>query len=176
VAFGLGELPPTAEPHRLDPIDIQIGAGRVLRLQGRIDRIDVRPDGALVLRDYKTGRVPRQIEGALRSGAELQIPIYAAAVARILPGRSVGEAFLDYVDSGRFVPVETPPDGEARLGRLLGELTSGMAAGLFLQEPAACEWCDFTAVCGPRSLLDLRRQLKLGDPQLERYLRARGTA
>ena len=36
-------------------------------------------------------------------------------------------------------------------------------AGTFPQEPAACEWCDFTGVCGPRPLLERHRAIKTRD-------------
>jgi hypothetical protein len=36
-----------------------------------------------------------------------------------------------------------------------------------------CQWCDFTAACGPRPLLELRRRYKLRDPRLQEYLRLR---
>jgi hypothetical protein len=45
--------------------------------------------------------------------------------------------------------------------------------GAFVQEPAACDWCDFTTVCGPKGLLQRRRQIKIRDKTLQSYLRLR---
>jgi hypothetical protein len=48
-----------------------------------------------------------------------------------------------------------------------------IAGGVFVQEPAACDWCDFTAVCGPKGLLQRRQQIKIRDATLQAYLRLR---
>ena len=48
-----------------------------------------------------------------------------------------------------------------------------IAQGHFVQEHTACEWCDFTAVCGPRPLLERRRRYKINDPRVQRVLRMR---
>ena len=39
--------------------------------------------------------------------------------------------------------------------------------------PSSCEWCDFTSVCGPRPLLELRRRYKLSDKRVQSVLRLR---
>jgi hypothetical protein len=54
---------------------------------------------------------------------------------------------------------------------LLKGLVDAIGAGLFVQEPSVCDWCDFTAVCGPKPLLERRRQIKRGDKELIRVLR-----
>jgi len=48
-----------------------------------------------------------------------------------------------------------------------------MGDGLFIQEPTACTFCDYVAVCGPKPLLELRRRYKIGDPGLQRVLAIR---
>jgi hypothetical protein len=45
--------------------------------------------------------------------------------------------------------------------------------GVFVQEPAVCDWCDYTSVCGSKGLLAARRRFKLSDPELQRALRAK---
>ncbi len=172
VHFGLGPAPGD-EPHRERPIDIDLGQGQVLRIAGKIDRIDERPDGGLVLRDYKTGRAPRDEQGIFKGGKQLQVPFYVRAAETLFPDRPVVEAFLDYVDGGRRVSVGLDwVRGEGFLG-MLRELLQAIADGAFVQEPAACEWCDFTEVCGPKPLLQRRRRRKIGDAQLQRVLRLR---
>ena len=170
VAFGLPPRHPE-EAHLEGPLEVTLGEGRVLRLEGRIDRVDQRPDGTLVLRDYKTGRAPRDDGQVFRPGVQLQIPIYLLALRRLFPERTVSEAFLDYVDGGRMVGVDPTTAGGERLERLLAGLVDAIAAGLFVQEPAACATCDFVAVCGPQPLLARRRVYKLEDPVVRRYLR-----
>jgi ATP-dependent helicase/nuclease subunit B len=172
VGFGMRGAS-TNERHLADPLAIDLGGGRVLRVQGKIDRIDERADGTLMLRDYKTGRAPRDDNQVFKGGRQLQIPFYVLAAARIFPEAKVEHAFLDYVDGGRpiaFDPVRT--SGEPFL-ELLRTLTDAIAGGRFVQEPAACRFCDFKAACGPQPLLELRRRFKLGDPHLGAYLRLR---
>jgi RecB family exonuclease len=173
VAFGLSREVGSAEPHLAEPLVVELGDGRTLRVSGRIDRIDRRPDGTLVLRDYKTGRAPRDDGGMFRGGRQLQIPFYVLAAARIFPDQPVVEAFLDFVDGGRQVSF----DPERVRGRefldLLRGLVDAIAEGSFVQEPTACDWCDFTAVCGPKGLIDARRRHKLSDLRIQRVLRLR---
>jgi RecB family exonuclease len=172
VAFGLGAQG-TNERHDPRPLAVDLGDGRVLRVSGKIDRIDEREDGSLVLRDYKTGRAPRDDNQVFKGGRQLQIPFYVLAARQIFPERRVEHAFLDYVDGGR--PVAFDPaasTGESFLA-LLRTLTSAIAAGRFVQEHTACRFCDFQAACGPQPLLELRRRFKLGDPHLREYLKLR---
>ena len=173
VSFGLGRPRTESEPHDPEPLLLDLGDGRKLRLSGQIDRIDERADGTLVLRDYKTGKAPKDEGGIFRGGKQLQIPFYILAAARLFPDQPVVEAFLDYVDGGRQVAVDPAVVRSEEFKSLLRGLVDSIAQGVFVQEPSACEWCDFTAVCGPRPLLERRRQIKRSDPQLIRVLRLR---
>jgi RecB family exonuclease len=172
VGFGLDRVPDGAEPHLPDPVEIELGDGRSLRVSGRIDRIDRRSDG-LVLRDYKTGRAPRDDGGVFRGGKQLQIPFYVLAAARLFPGEPVVEAFLDYVDGGRQVAFRPEVATGAEFRLLLRRLVDLVARGVFVQEPSACDLCDFTEVCGPKPLLQRRQAIKVRDRALQEYLRLR---
>ncbi len=172
VGFGLDRVPGSAEPHTPDPVEIDLGDGRSLRVSGRIDRIDRRADG-LVLRDYKTGRAPRDDGGVFRGGRQLQIPFYVLAAARLFPGEPVVEAFLDYVDGGRQVAFRPEIATSAEFRLLLRRLVDLVARGVFVQEPSACDLCDFTEVCGPKPLLQRRQAIKVRDRALQEYLRLR---
>ena len=173
LGFGLSREAAPGEPHLTEPLAIDIGDGRTLRVSGKIDRIDRRPDGTLVLRDYKTGRAPRDDGGLFRGGRQLQIPFYILAAARIFPDTPVVEAFLDYVDGGRQVGLDPALVRSDSFRALLRGLVDAIAKGVFVQEPTACEWCDFKVVCGPTPLLKRRRQLKLGDARIQQVLRLR---
>ncbi|HVR70875.1 MAG TPA: PD-(D/E)XK nuclease family protein [Vicinamibacteria bacterium] len=173
VSFGLSRDRAPGEPHLLEPLEVDLGDGRSLRVSGKIDRIDRRPDGTLVLRDYKTGRAPRDDGSVFRGGKQLQIPFYVLAAARMFPDEPVVEAFLDYVDGGRqvaFDPAEA--HGEAWKARLRG-MVDAIGQGVFAQEHTSCDWCDYTSVCGPKGLLERRRRYKVSDPRLVRVLRLR---
>jgi RecB family exonuclease len=173
VGFGLPPPKDAREPHSREPLVIDLGDGRRLRVNGKIDRIDRKEDGTLLLRDYKTGKAPRDDGGLFRGGKQLQIPFYILAAAQIFPEAPVTEAFLDYVDAPRRVAFE-PKDvtGEEFL-KFLRELLDVVASGIFVQEPSACDFCDFTAACGPKAILEWRRGPKSGDRLVQRALRLR---
>ncbi len=172
LSFGLGREPDAEEPHGPEPLEIDLGDGRALRVAGKIDRIDRREDG-LVLRDYKTGRAPRDDGGVFRGGKQLQIPFYVLAAAKLLPGERVVDAFLDYVDGGRQVAFRPDLAQGPEFRDLLRRLVDLVARGVFAQEPTACDYCDFTAVCGPKALLQRRQSIKVRDRSLQEYLRLR---
>jgi ATP-dependent helicase/DNAse subunit B len=173
LAFGVSRDAAAGEPHMTEPLAIDLGDGRTLRVSGKIDRIDRRPDGTLVLRDYKTGRAPRDDGGLFRGGKQLQIPFYILAAARMFPETPVVEAFLDYVDGGRQVGLDPALVHSESFRALLRGLVDAIARGHFVQEPTACEWCDYKSVCGPTPLLQRRRQIKIADPRLQQVLRLR---
>jgi RecB family exonuclease len=175
VGFGLRRPETSAEPHSRTPLVVDLGDGRTLRVQGKIDRIDRRPDGALVLRDYKTGRAPRDDGGTFRGGRQLQVPFYVLACQELLrPGERVVEAFLDYVDAGRLVGFDPARVTGPEFRRLLAQLADLLAGGVFAQDPSFCDLCDFTEVCGPKALIEVRRRYKGRDRLLHDLARLKG--
>jgi ATP-dependent helicase/nuclease subunit B len=173
VGFGLPVDEGSTEPHSRDPLVIDLGDGRSLRVIGKIDRIDERPDGTLLLRDYKTGKAPRDDGGIFRGGKQLQIPFYVLAAERLFPGKRVTEAFLDYVDGGRQVAFNPARVTGEDFRKFLKEMLGVVGSGIFAQEPTSCDFCDFKAACGPKGLIERRRSKKTGDPNLKRALRLR---
>lgn len=79
-SFGMPLTDGDADPASITaPIPIDLDGGERLLLQGRIDRVDVAPDGSFLVTDYKTGSThpgPREI----MEGTALQIPLYLCAV------------------------------------------------------------------------------------------------
>jgi RecB family exonuclease len=173
VGFGPTVDPDPSEPHSIEPLVVDLGDGRSLRVAGKIDRIDRRPDGGLVLRDYKTGRAPKDEGGVFRGSRQLQIPFYILAAAQIFPGEPVVEAFLDFVDGGRQFAMDPRSVSGNEFRGLVRGLVDAIAEGAFVQEPSACDWCDYTVVCGPRPLLERRRRLKVLDRRVQAVLRLR---
>jgi hypothetical protein len=170
LGFGLPVPAGSTDPHSPDPLPVELPDGRTLRVIGKIDRIDRRPDGTLRLRDYKTGRAPRDDGGFFRGGKQLQIPFYVLAAARLIPGGQVTEAFLDYVDGGRQVGFDPEKVSGPAFRAFLARMLDVMASGIFAQEHTSCDFCDFTAACGPKGLLERRRSFKRGDRNLRRAL------
>jgi len=170
VSFGLPyRRPDTREPHRDLPVEIPLDDGSMLRISGqidRIDRVDAADGGGLVLRDYKTGKAPMDIDASLfKGGRQLQIPFYILAAQEIFPGEKVVEAFLDYVNAGRQVAFSPAKATSATFRALLLRIADLMGHGVFMQEPSACAFCDFKSVCGPNPVLESRkRRRRLYDP------------
>src|SRR5262249_21684183 len=144
VSFGLPQRARAGEPHHHEPLVVDLGEGRSLRLSGQIDRIDLRPDGTLVLRDYKTGRAPKDDGSVFRGGRELQTPVDVPRTRMVSPDRVAAEAFLDYVNGGRPAPFAPASVAGETFRRLLGDITDAIAAGHFVQESSACVWCEFS--------------------------------
>lgn len=159
----------TNEPHRDLPVEISLDNGSVLKISGQIDRIDrieAADGGGLVLRDYKTGKAPSDNDASLfKGGRQLQIPFYILAAQEIFPGEKVVEAFLDFVNAGRQVAFNPAHATSATFRALLLRIADLIGHGVFMQEPSACTFCDFTSVCGPTPILESRkRRRRIHDP------------
>ncbi|MFZ5535630.1 MAG: ATP-dependent helicase [Patescibacteria group bacterium] len=76
--------------------------GRSVSIGGKIDRIDVLPDGKIEIIDYKTGRMPSKRE----VDANLQLSIYALAASSI-PGLPFGKKSEDITLSLYFFDTKT---------------------------------------------------------------------
>jgi hypothetical protein len=155
-AFGTPWLPDAGPA-----LDYPLPDGTVLRLSGRIDRIDRSPDGrrARVL-DYKTGRVRGlRSPDRLNRGRALQLPVYRLAAEALLAAR--GEAVA--VEEAQYYHVIGPDAGtrvrftragwEARRAdfeRALATIVGGIRAGRFFQRPGTCSAgpCAFDLACG----------------------------
>lgn len=176
VSFGMPHRrTDTNEPHRDAPVEIPLDDGTTLRISGQIDRIDRISDeegGGLVLRDYKTGKAPHDGDASLfRGGRQLQIPFYILAAQEIFPGEKVVEAFLDYVNAGRQVAFNPEKATSATFRALLLRIADLIGHGVFMQEPSACTFCDFTSVCGPTPILESRkRRRRTHDPLARKVL------
>ena len=76
--------------------------GKTLKIGGKIDRIDLRPDGAIEIIDYKTGRMPSKRE----VDANLQLSMYALAASEI-PAVPFGKKAADITLSLYFFDTQT---------------------------------------------------------------------
>jgi len=95
---------PESEAERSDPWreDQEVLIGRSgIRLKGRMDRVDVKPDRRGVrMSDYKTGTTPRDLrEIILGGGAEVQRTLYAVAIKQLIPEVSTVISRLVYLDT-----------------------------------------------------------------------------
>lgn len=171
-SFGMpltdGAADPASVPH---PVAIDLDGGERLLLRGRIDRVDVAPDGLFLVTDYKTGSThpgPREI----MQGTALQIPLYLCAVKaltglegaggtyyRVRKGETRNQAVLwDTQQKERLKGFSTAKNSEvdgietavqATLG-LVQEYLRSIRAGYFPpapQETPCPSYCEFRTIC-----------------------------
>ncbi len=141
------ENPERLEPHARElMIEAQLEGGPSLR--GIIDRLDVAPDGAIRVVDYKTGATPRPAYG---QQAQFQMRFYALLVSK---SRGVMPSLLRLLylrDGGVKDLVPTQEDLESvetEVRALWDGITARAAAGSFEPRPSRlCSWCSFQALC-----------------------------
>jgi putative RecB family exonuclease len=143
------------DPNRLEPaerelyveVPLEVDGERVL-LRGYVDRLDVAPDGALRVVDYKTGRAPG---AAFEAKAMFQMNFYALVlwkVRGIVPKRLQ----LMYLGSGdvlRYDPDEaTLRATERKLVALWMAIRTAAQSGNWPANPSRlCAWCDHKPRC-----------------------------
>jgi RecB family exonuclease len=159
VSFGLPLDDPEVEPLAIgQPVALEIAPGQALEIRGRIDRIDRLPDGTFETIDYKTGGYwDEDWQGTFAGGTRLQHALYGVAAEMLLARRfrrprvaRGSYVFPSARGQQRRKTIPTPAPGE--LAAVLGELTTGIARGAFVQavEAKACRWCQFAPACGER--------------------------
>lgn len=140
------------DPTRLEPaeremhVEVTLESGLVLR--GYVDRLDVAPDGAMRVVDYKTGKAPRD---GFESKAMFQMRFYALVLWK-MRGEVPKLLQLLYLGSGevlRYAPDEEDLNATARkLDALWGAIEKSLSTGEFRPNPTKlCDWCDHKSRC-----------------------------
>jgi putative RecB family exonuclease len=141
------EDPTRIEPHgREELVEVTLPDGLMLR--GYVDRLDVAPNGALRVVDYKTGSMPRE---AFEAKALFQMKFYALVLWRT---RGVVASQLKLLYLGDGDALTYAPD-EAELVRfertlqaIWAAIERAVATGDFRpNKTRLCDWCDHQAVC-----------------------------
>jgi putative RecB family exonuclease len=141
------------DPRRLSPAEreclvaTEVDDGR-LQLRGYIDRLDVAPDGAIRVVDYKTGGAPRE---AFESRALFQLKFYALVLWRT---RGVVPSVLRliYLKDREICDFTPDVDELARFERtviaLWAAINRARETGEFLPTPSRlCDWCAHQSLC-----------------------------
>ncbi|RFU20783.1 RecB family exonuclease [Geodermatophilus marinus] len=141
------EDPSRIEPHgREELVEVTLPDGLLLR--GYVDRLDVAPNGALRVVDYKTGSVPRE---AFEAKALFQMKFYALVLWRTR-GVVASQLKLIYLGDGDTLTY-APEEGElVRFERTLAAIWAAIeravATGDFRpNRTRLCSWCDHQALC-----------------------------
>jgi len=140
------------DPSRIEPdgreelVEVTLPDGLLLR--GFVDRLDVAPNGAIRVVDYKTGSVPRE---AFEGKALFQMKFYALVLWRT---RGVVASQLKLLYLGNGDALTYAPD-EAELVRfertlqaIWAAIERAVATGDFRpNRTRLCDWCDHQALC-----------------------------
>ena len=164
------------------PLVVELPDGRRVAFRGRIDRIDLGPNGSIAVYDYKTGKGEKYRpikEPGTRTdhGERLQLPVYALAARRELGDESTPvEAYYWFVDHDakeNMLGYALDDDAYQQFARDLSLVLRGIENGLFparsgevdRQSFENCTYCPYDRLCPP----DRHRawERKSGDPVLE---------
>ena len=154
--------------------------GRTLSFHGKIDRVDITPDGGYEVLDYKTGRIIAKDQD-LGGGSYLQLPVYLLAASKLL-GIPVGKgrAMLRRVGTGdsRKKAVFSGNNWETDrqvFADILGVIVTGITNGYFFLSPPGtrCDYCGVKQAC-PTGRAYLFMAKAEGDDRALGYLDMRG--
>jgi DNA helicase-2/ATP-dependent DNA helicase PcrA len=118
------------------------------RIGGRYDRVDVEPDGRVMITDYKSSDVRDAATANRRARESLQLGIYALAWEarhqRLPDGLS-----LHFLESGLVGRSEASERRAARAQEMVATAAEGIRAGAFDATPSLqrCGYCPFREIC-----------------------------
>jgi putative RecB family exonuclease len=139
------------DPNSVHAIGVELGLEADIggvRVRGIIDRLDLRPDGSLVVIDYKTGRAPGE---RYERGNLVGVHVYAMLVEQVL-GQAPAEVRLLHLREPiaiTAVPTEQSLRGQARrTGAVWQAIERACATEDFRPHPSAlCGHCTFRSMC-----------------------------
>ncbi|GCD89054.1 PD-(D/E)XK nuclease family protein [Nocardioides sp. LS1] len=161
------------DPRRLEPAERELYVETLLEskllLRGFVDRIDVAPDGAIRVVDYKTGRSPGEM---FEAKALFQMKFYALVLWRT---RGVVPAMLQLVYLGNGEILRHVPDEadllatERKVEAIWHAIQRAEESGDWRPNRGRlCDWCSHRAVCpawgGTPPPLPERQPLTLAEP------------
>ena len=139
------------DPNRIEPAERELVVRSELdglELRGIVDRLDVAPDGAMRVVDYKTGRSPGP---GFESAALFQLRFYALVLAK-MRGRVPAMLQLVYLGDGTVLRHELDAQELARTEQRIRAVWTAIcaAARTGRWEPRKgplCAWCAHQQVC-----------------------------
>ncbi len=118
--------------------------GRLMR--GMIDRVERRPDGRLVVVDFKTGSTS-SAPSKNKVGDEIQLNLYALAIFEEFGELPAAAAYL-YLKETKYIPyVPTETTIGAFRERLSGLIGNVLAGEFPSRQSYDCKWCDYQEIC-----------------------------
>ncbi len=140
------------DPRRLEPAERELYVETLLEskllLRGFVDRVDIAPDGAIRVVDYKSGRSPGV---GFEGKALFQLKFYALAIWRT---RGVVPAMLQLIYLGDGEVIRYQPDEhdllatERKVEAIWRAITIAQESGDWRPSPSRlCSWCAHQAIC-----------------------------
>jgi ATP-dependent helicase/DNAse subunit B len=154
-------------------VAFELDNGQKLKLQGRMDRVDLSADGqALRVVDYKTGTSSQSTKNSVKAGTKLQLPFYLWALRHLYPEKISKQALYDFMTRrGDYKKVAFDPEavGDVKpiLNQVLTTVADGVAQGLFPSVGTACDHCDYRKLCGTG--MEDRGKRKKDDQKVKAY-------
>ncbi len=184
VSFGFGESSDDsiAMP---EPLVVSLGAGRSIRVRGRIDRVD--HDEATDewhVWDYKSSSTWDYDQGgSLQRGMKLQHALYARAVEAMLmrkgmTGKVTRSGYYFPTTKGRGARIDRACTDDD-LKTVLNDLCDVIGSGYFLHaDEGRCKWCPYTEACGGANVAAqqalAKRAANPEDPAVKAWLDLQG--
>ncbi len=140
------------DPNRLEPAEREVNISAMLdgtmRIKGIIDRVDVAPNGAVRLVDYKTGKAPRPQYSA---SAAFQMRFYAVAM-REARGVTPAMLQLNYLGDGQVLrnePTEADLDqAKDKIISIWDDIRRNAERDEWRPKTSKlCGWCSFQSIC-----------------------------
>jgi RecB family exonuclease len=122
-----------------------------IRIAGKIDRLDIAPDGAVYVTDYKYSRA-QTAKGRRDDENLLQAPLYAMAAERVLGMRPAAMHYVALKGAIEEIGWDAPfPAGffERAVEKTVGAVEE-IRAGRVEAAPAnrdKCRFCDYRDIC-----------------------------
>ena len=140
------------DPRRLEPAERELYVETLLEskllLRGFVDRVDIAPDGAIRVVDYKSGRSPGV---GFEGKALFQLKFYALAIWRT---RGVVPKMLQLIYLGDGEVIRYEPDEhdllatERKVDAIWRAITTAQESGDWRASPSRlCSWCAHQTIC-----------------------------
>ena len=155
------------DPTRVKAVGLELRMETELagtRLRGIIDRLELTPEGELVVTDYKTGRPPSERFEQSKLGG---VHFYSLLCERVL-GRRPARVQLLFLGKNPQAIIATPSDQSTKgLERRVGAIWSAVERACehedFRPKPGPlCNWCSFTAFCPTQGGDPTQARVELG--------------
>ena len=132
-------------------------------VKGKIDVVERHAvNGQIRITDHKTGAFPDKPPAFVGGGKTLQPILYSLAARAELNATVASGRLYFCTRKGKYndIDIRITPDAEEKLAAVLQTVDEAIGKGFLPAAPApkACEYCDYSSVCGPYEELRVARK------------------